>query len=37
MSADLSSYRIQVAELRAFVAAVFRATGSANDEAAEYH
>lgn len=33
MSADLSSYRIPAAELRAFVAAVFRATGSADGEA----
>ena len=33
MSAELSSYRIPVANLRAFVAAVFRATGSANAEA----
>src|SRR5438552_2033715 len=33
MSADPSTYRIPVADLRAFVAAVFRATGSANGEA----
>jgi uncharacterized oxidoreductase len=33
MSADPSSYRIPVAELRGFIAAVFRATGSADGEA----
>jgi uncharacterized oxidoreductase len=33
MSADPSPYRIQVDELREFVAAVFRVTGSANGEA----
>jgi hydroxycarboxylate dehydrogenase B len=33
MSADSSTYRIPVAELREFVAAVFRVTGSANGEA----
>jgi uncharacterized oxidoreductase len=33
MSADPSPYRIPVTELRAFVAEVFRATGSANGEA----
>ncbi|TMH18053.1 MAG: malate dehydrogenase [Betaproteobacteria bacterium] len=33
MSADTSSYRIPAADLRTFVAAVFRATGSANGEA----
>ena len=33
MSADPSTYRIPVADLRAFVAAVFRATGSAEGEA----
>ena len=33
MSADQSSYRISVADLRALVAAVFRAAGSANGEA----
>ena len=33
MSADLSSYRIAVVDLRTFVAAVFRAAGSANGEA----
>src|SRR5450631_283783 len=33
MSADPSAYRIPVVELRAFVAAVFRATGSAEGEA----
>ena len=33
MSADPSTYRISVAELRAFAAAVFRATGSTEDEA----
>ena len=33
MSADPSTYRISVAELRAFAAVVFRATGSTEDEA----
>ena len=33
MSADANAYRIPVAELRDFVAAVFRATGSADGEA----
>ena len=33
MSGDPSTYRIPVAELRAFAAAVFRATGSADGEA----
>jgi uncharacterized oxidoreductase len=33
MSADPTSYRIPVADLRAFVAAVFRATGSDSSEA----
>src|SRR5207253_4922089 len=33
MSADPSTYRIPVADLRAFAAAVFRATGSTEDEA----
>jgi len=33
VSTDLASYRIPVAELRAFVASVFRATGSADEEA----
>ncbi len=33
MTADPSSFRIPVADLRAFVAAVFRATGSADGEA----
>src|SRR5437870_4347267 len=33
MSAEPAPYRIPVADLRAFVAAVFRATGSAEDEA----
>jgi uncharacterized oxidoreductase len=33
MNADLSTYRMAVPELREFVAAVFRVTGSANGEA----